>query len=78
VTGTSITLSGLQRFKSSKPECEVVANHLDALGEVSLEPGQQEEEEDDVLVVVPSVENPQHDQQPPPPPPPASQELAAP
>ncbi|XP_016995505.3 uncharacterized protein [Drosophila takahashii] len=76
VSGTSISLEGLRRFKSSKPECEVVANHL----EVS-EP-QQEEEEDDVLVVQPSVENPQHDQQPPksppPPPPPTSQELAAP
>ncbi|XP_016952806.1 uncharacterized protein LOC108026395 [Drosophila biarmipes] len=75
VSGTSITLAGMRRFKSSKPECEVVANHLDALADVS-----QEEEEDDVSVAVPSVENPQNDQQPPPPPPPpsASQELAAP
>ncbi|KAH8280024.1 hypothetical protein KR018_001346, partial [Drosophila ironensis] len=28
VSGTSITLPGLRRFKSGKPECEVVATHL--------------------------------------------------
>lgn len=28
VSGTSVTLEGVQRFKASKPECKVVAEHL--------------------------------------------------
>ncbi|XP_017086819.2 uncharacterized protein [Drosophila bipectinata] len=69
VSGTSITLSGLRRFKSSKPECEVVATHL------TLD---DKNDESDV-VIEPEDDSPDdlNDNQPPqsPPPPP---ELAAP
>ncbi|XP_017083294.2 uncharacterized protein LOC108116087 [Drosophila eugracilis] len=75
VSGTSITLSGLRRFKSSKPECEVVASHLEEFGDITLDPANQEEEGEEV-VVPPSDEPPHHDQQPPKSPPP-SQELVA-
>ncbi|XP_017114532.1 uncharacterized protein LOC108137383 [Drosophila elegans] len=80
VSGTSITLSGLRRFQSSKPECEVVASHLAAaeeadedFAEVSKEDVGEEEEE----VVLPSGDETDHDQLPPKSPPP-SQQLAVP
>ncbi|XP_043651795.1 uncharacterized protein LOC122619123 [Drosophila teissieri] len=74
VSGTSITLPAVRRFRSSKPECEVVANHLEEYEKL----GEQEpQEEEDDTVVLSNQEDPQHDQQPPKSPPP-SQELVAP
>ncbi|EDV53365.1 uncharacterized protein LOC6554123 [Drosophila erecta] len=73
VSGTSITLPAIRRFKNSKPECEVVADHLEEYEKLA----DQEPQEEDATVVLPSQEDPQHDQQPPKSPPP-SQELVAP
>ncbi|EDV43852.2 uncharacterized protein Dana_GF18683 [Drosophila ananassae] len=69
VSGTSITLSGLRRFKSSKPECEVVATHLT--------PDDKNDEGDEIIVSGDESPDDKNDNQPPqsPPPPP---ELAAP
>ncbi|KAH8361785.1 hypothetical protein KR200_010322, partial [Drosophila serrata] len=72
VSGTSITLSGLRRFKSSKPECEVVATHLTVDDEDATEVP-IEEQEDEVSAQNeegPAEANDQQPPQSPPPPPP--------
>ncbi|XP_017052741.1 uncharacterized protein LOC108095920 [Drosophila ficusphila] len=67
VSGTSITLPGLRRFKFSKPECEVVADHL-IVGKVALSVALEQEAE---VVTISSDEGSEHDQQPPGSPPPS-------
>lgn len=73
VSGTSITLPAIRRFKISKPKCEVVANHLE---EFERLPELETQEEDDTVVVMLQPPPRADDEQPPKSPPP--QEVVAP
>ncbi|KAH8383839.1 hypothetical protein KR009_010851, partial [Drosophila setifemur] len=76
VSGTCITLSGLRRFKKSKPECEVVATHLELEYDSEEEESAPPKEEEPVEVSsgedapVEEQNEPEPPQSPPPPPPP--------
>ncbi|XP_033163168.1 uncharacterized protein LOC117142952 [Drosophila mauritiana] len=73
VSGTSVTLPAIRRFRISKPKCEVVANHLE---EIEKLPEVEPQEEDDTVVVLLQPPPRADGDQPPKSPPP--QEVVAP
>ncbi|EDX14697.1 GD18053 [Drosophila simulans] len=73
VSGTSVTLPAIGRFRISKPKCEVVANHLE---EIEKLPEVEPQEEDDTVVVLLQPPPRADGDQPPKSPPP--QEVVAP
>ncbi|XP_034664306.1 uncharacterized protein LOC117898779 [Drosophila subobscura] len=77
VSGTSVTVLGLRKFKELKPECEVVAGHLDI--DEDAKPPEEDPEPpapSDTPDEAPDEEQPPTSPPPPPPPPQEFEDVA--